>query len=75
MAGRTDPGHLASRWPTHILKTVSLGMSTQIAREVDAPEKTIEAESGQSAQAETVDWYDLWIIQTFPASDALPLWR
>ncbi|GEM_PF-6281202 len=33
-----------------------------------------EAESGQSADAETVDWYDVWLIQTFPATDTLPPW-
>lgn len=22
-----------------------------------------------------LDWYDLYLAQTFPASDALPLWR
>lgn len=35
---------------------------------------TSEADYSERVRAEPLDWYDLMLIQTFPASDALPLW-
>lgn len=49
-------------------------MTTQRTSEVDCRESTIEAECGDRKGVEFLDWYDRMLVQTFPASDALPLW-
>ena len=44
---------------------------------MDSPSKeTLQTPSSEHLDAERdLDWYDLMLLQTFPASDALPLWN
>lgn len=48
--------------------------STQGTKDMGSLRRTGEADARDSASAEGLDWYDLMLTQTFPASDALPLW-
>jgi len=53
-------------------KNTSIDATTVTSSERTDTERTnseeIESERG-------LDWYDLLLTQTFPASDALPLWQ
>jgi len=40
---------------------------------VDPPGST-EDDFADCSSGESLDWYDEMLIQTFPSSDALPLW-